>query len=140
MSMKTAVAVATAAKLFRGFADPTRLAILLALVDNEQRVKDLVEMIGGSQGNISGHVACLKECGLIIDRHEGRQVFYRAAHPRSSISSIAQNTCWQRPANRSNCARTIGRAARRNLHQVTGRTSGFCGGQDRHATCRPTAQ
>ncbi len=81
MSMKTAVAVATAAKLFRGFADPTRLAILLALVDDEQRVKDLVEMIGGSQGNVSGHVACLKECGLIIDRHEGRQVFYRAAHP-----------------------------------------------------------
>ena len=32
MSMKTAVAVATAAKLFRGLADPTRLAILLALV------------------------------------------------------------------------------------------------------------
>lgn len=81
MSMKTAVAVATAAKLFRGLADPTRLAILLALVDNEQRVKDLVEMIGGSQGNVSGHVACLKECGLIIDRHAGRQVFYRAAHP-----------------------------------------------------------
>lgn len=80
MPMKTEVAVATAAKLFRGFSDPTRLAILLALVDGEQRVKDLVESVGGSQGNISGHVACLKECGLIVDRHEGRQVFYRAAH------------------------------------------------------------
>ena len=79
--MKTAVDVTTAAKLFRGFSDPTRLAILLALVDGEQRVKDLVEAMGGSQGNISGHVACLKECGLIADRHEGRQVFYRAAQP-----------------------------------------------------------
>lgn len=140
MSMKTAVAVATAAKLFRGFADPTRLAILLALVDDEQRVKDLVELIGGSQGNVSGHVACLKECGLIIDRHEGRQVFYRAAHPEILDPSIAQNSCWQRPANRSNCARTIGTSTRRDRHQVTGRTSGLCGGQDRHATCRPTAQ
>lgn len=80
MPIKTAVDVANAAKLFRGFADPTRLAILLTLVDGERRVKDLVEVVGGSQGNVSGHVACLKECGLIIDRHEGRQVFYRAAH------------------------------------------------------------
>lgn len=81
MPMKTAVDVAIAAKLFRGFSDPTRLAILLTLVDGEQRVKDLVEAVGGSQGNVSGHMACLKECGLVVDRHEGRQVFYRAAHP-----------------------------------------------------------
>jgi DNA-binding transcriptional ArsR family regulator len=73
--------VVTAAKLFRGFSDPTRLAILLALMDGELRVKDLMERIGGSQGNVSKHVACLKDCGLIVDRPEGRQVFYRAAHP-----------------------------------------------------------
>jgi len=81
MPMKTGVDVATAGKLFRGFSDPTRLAILLALVDGELRVKDLVEVVAGSQGNVSGHVACLKGCGLVVDRHEGRQVFYRAAHP-----------------------------------------------------------
>ncbi|MCB0995931.1 MAG: winged helix-turn-helix transcriptional regulator [Acidimicrobiales bacterium] len=81
MPTSTAVHVATAAKLFRGFSEPTRLAILLALVDGEQRVKDLVDTIGGSQGNISGHVACLKECGLVADRVEGRQIYYRAAHP-----------------------------------------------------------
>jgi DNA-binding transcriptional ArsR family regulator len=77
----TRVEVATAAKLFRGFSDPTRLAILLALIDGELRVKDLMERVGGSQGNVSKHVACLKDCGLITDRPEGRQVFYRAAHP-----------------------------------------------------------
>lgn len=54
---------------------------MLALVDGEQRVKDLVDTIGGSQGNLSGHVACLKECGLVADRVEGRQTYYRAAHP-----------------------------------------------------------
>lgn len=70
----------TAAKLFRGFSDPTRLAILLALMSGELRVKDLMEHVGGSQGNVSKHVACLKDCGLITDRHEGRQIFYRAAH------------------------------------------------------------
>jgi ArsR family transcriptional regulator, cadmium/lead-responsive transcriptional repressor len=78
----TRVDVQVAAKLFRGFGDPTRLAILeeLAGVD-ELRVKDLVDRLGGSQSNISGHVACLKDCGLVSDRPEGRQVFYRISGP-----------------------------------------------------------
>lgn len=69
------------AKLFRGFADPTRLAILAELADAELRVTDLVARLGGSQGNMSGHLACLKGCGLVTDRPEGRQVFYRIARP-----------------------------------------------------------
>lgn len=68
-----------AAKLFRGFGEPVRLAILTELVASERRVTDLVEKIGCSQGNISGHLACLKDCGLVLDRPEGRQVFYRIA-------------------------------------------------------------
>jgi len=71
-----------AARLFRGFADPTRIAILLALLDGERRVSDLVDAVGGSQSNVSGHLACLKECGLVLDRPgERRQVFYRLACP-----------------------------------------------------------
>lgn len=69
---------AVAARMFRGFADPTRVAILLELLDGERRVSDLVERVGGSQSNVSGHLACLKECGLVLDRGgERRQVFYR---------------------------------------------------------------
>jgi ArsR family transcriptional regulator, cadmium/lead-responsive transcriptional repressor len=68
-----------AAKLFRGLADPTRLGILLALVDGERRVSELVARIGCSQANVSGHLACLKDCGLVQDRPDGRQVFYRVA-------------------------------------------------------------
>ena len=67
------------AKLFRGFGDPMRLAILAALGDGELRVTDLVSQLRGTQGNISGHLACLKGCGLVLDRPEGRQVFYRIA-------------------------------------------------------------
>lgn len=73
--------VHVAAKLFRGFGDPLRLAILTELAENELRVTDLVERLRGSQGNISGHLACLKDCGLVADRPDGRQVFYRIAHP-----------------------------------------------------------
>ncbi len=73
---------ALAARLFRGLADPTRLAILLALLDGERRVTDLVEAVGGSQSNVSGHLACLRECGLVVDRPgERRQVFYRLSGP-----------------------------------------------------------
>ena len=74
--------ILTAAKLFRGFAEPNRLAILEALAtEGELRVTDLVTTIGGSQANISGHLACLKDCGLVTDRPEGRQVFYSIADP-----------------------------------------------------------
>ena len=75
-------AAATAAKVFRGFADPTRVAILLALLDGERCVSDLVGLVGGSQSNVSGHLACLRECGLVLDRPgQRRQVFYRLANP-----------------------------------------------------------
>lgn len=69
------------AKLFRSLGDPTRLAILQVLADGERRVGDLVTELGTSQPNISGHLACLKECGLVIDRPHGRAVYYSLAAP-----------------------------------------------------------
>ena len=78
--------VAPAATLFSGFADRTRLAILVELSAGERRVTDVVQAIGGTQGNVSGHLRCLKECGLVIDRPEGRQVFYRIA--RSEVLDV----------------------------------------------------
>lgn len=71
--------VAIAAQLFRGLSDPTRLALLLALLDGEQRVTDLVGRVGTSQANVSNHLSCLRECGLIAARPDGRQTFYRVA-------------------------------------------------------------
>lgn len=71
-----------AARLFRSLGDPTRLALLLTLAHGEQRVGDLVAEVGTSQSNVSGHLACLKGCGLVADRPgERRQVFYRIADP-----------------------------------------------------------
>jgi len=71
-----------AARLFHGLSDPTRLAILLALLEGERRVTDLVAAVGSSQPNVSSHLACLRECGLVVDRPaERRQVFYSIARP-----------------------------------------------------------
>ena len=79
-TIKSAADIATTAKLFCGFSDPTRLAIITTLTDGEQRVSDIVTTLHGSQGNISGHLKCLKECGLVADRRAGREVYYRIAH------------------------------------------------------------
>lgn len=75
------VSAELAAKLLRGCADPTRLAILLALQDGERRVVDLMAEVGSSQANVSGHLACLKGCGLVTDRQQGRASYYRIARP-----------------------------------------------------------
>jgi ArsR family transcriptional regulator, cadmium/lead-responsive transcriptional repressor len=72
---------ALAAKLFRGFADRTRLTILAELADGERRVTDLVERLDRSQSTVSTHLACLRDCGLVEARAEGRQMFYRVAFP-----------------------------------------------------------
>lgn len=80
--------------LFNGLADRNRLAIIRALavttpvgevagwpVGGELRVTDLVSLLGLAQGTVSGHLACLRDCGLVTARPEGRQMFYRLAHP-----------------------------------------------------------
>jgi DNA-binding transcriptional ArsR family regulator len=78
----TSVDLSVAARLFHGLSDPTRLSILLALLDGERRVTDLVAAVGSSQSNVSNHLACLRECGLVVDRPaERRQVFYSIARP-----------------------------------------------------------
>lgn len=74
-----ATPLTVAAKLFRGLGDQTRLGILLALAEGERRVVDLMEELGAAQSTVSGHLACLKDCGLVTDRPAGRAVFYRLA-------------------------------------------------------------
>ena len=56
-----------------------RLAILQVLAGGERRVTDLVAELGTSQPNVSGHLSCLKECGLVVDRPQGRAVYYGLA-------------------------------------------------------------
>ena len=71
------------AKLFRGLADPSRLAILEALRSGERTVSELVEETSLSQPNASGHLACLKDCGLVTTRQEGRYSYYSLVDSRA---------------------------------------------------------
>jgi DNA-binding transcriptional ArsR family regulator len=76
------VSLALKAKLFRGLADPSRLAIVEALRSGEKAVSDIVQMTGLSQPNASSHLACLKDCGLVTSRQQGRYVYYSLADQR----------------------------------------------------------
>jgi ArsR family transcriptional regulator, cadmium/lead-responsive transcriptional repressor len=68
-----------AACLFRGLGDPTRLAILGHLALGEHRVRDLTEHLGLAQSTVSAHVACLRGCGLVEARAQGRATWYSLA-------------------------------------------------------------
>lgn len=70
-----------AVALFRSLADPTRLSIIRRLGQGEARVADLIEALGLAQSTVSAHVGCLRGCGLVTGRPEGRQVFYSLARP-----------------------------------------------------------
>ena len=70
------------AKFFRALGDPTRLQLLQAVKNNEKNVTALVELTGALQGRVSSHLACLRWCGYVATRKEGRQVFYRVTDRR----------------------------------------------------------
>ena len=73
--------LAAAVSLFHSLADPTRLAILQRLAAGERRVVDLTVDLDLVQSTVSSHLACLRDCQLIVARPEGRQMFYSLAHP-----------------------------------------------------------
>lgn len=70
------------AKLFRGFSDPARLAILNSLRSGPLPVGDVVARTGLSQSNTSNHLACLHDCGLVSREQDGRFVRYRLSDGR----------------------------------------------------------
>jgi DNA-binding transcriptional ArsR family regulator len=83
-----AAALTVASCLFHGFSDPTRLAILRHLALGEHRVVDLTAHLGLSQSTVSKHLACLRDCGLVIWRPQGRASMYSLAHPDASMALL----------------------------------------------------
>ncbi len=71
------------AKYFRGLGDPIRLRILeLLRADGELTVGQLVERLGLAQPKVSNHLACLRWCGFVEARRQGRTVYNRIADRR----------------------------------------------------------
>lgn len=77
-----------AASLFHALSDPSRLVILQHLQLGEHRVVDLTEHLGLSQSTVSKHLACLRECGLVGFRAEGRASVYSMNHSEEVIALL----------------------------------------------------
>ena len=81
MTAVIAAGVVPAVALFRSLGDETRLRIVARLAGGEARVVDLTGELGLAQSTVSKHLACLRGCGLVDYRAEGRQSFYALTRP-----------------------------------------------------------
>ena len=71
------------ARFFNGFANSTRLSILLLLAQRgDTKVGELVSALGAPQPRVSDHLRCLAWCGYVKVRREGRNAYYSIADDR----------------------------------------------------------
>jgi len=70
------------ARVFHGLSDPTRMRIVQLLLEGERNVGELVAALGVPQGRMSSHLMCLRWCGFVTTRREGRRVYYRISDTR----------------------------------------------------------
>ena len=75
------VELTPAAALFRSLGDPTRLAIVRRLASGPARVVELVDALGLAQSTVSKHLACLRDCGLVVSEPVGRASVFRLSQP-----------------------------------------------------------
>jgi len=91
------------AAYFGLLAEPTRLAILHTICNDEKSVSAIVEATGATQTNVSRHLGLLHAAGVVSRRRDGSSVHYRVADPvfvdicRSACVRIAARIDAQSP-------------------------------------------
>lgn len=70
---------AAVARLGHALSDPTRAAILLTLRGSAAYPSDLADALDVSRQALSNHLACLRGCGLVAGRPDGRRTRYELA-------------------------------------------------------------
>ena len=77
---------------FAALADPTRLAVIHALMTRgEQHVGAIVGAVESTHANVSKHLRILREAGLVARRKDGMQVYYRLDDPL--IKKLCELVC-----------------------------------------------
>ncbi|MCZ4657415.1 metalloregulator ArsR/SmtB family transcription factor [Dietzia kunjamensis] len=81
-------------RLGRAMADPTRSRILLTLLEHPAYPAGLARDLELTRSNVSNHLACLRDCGIVVAVPEGRQTRYEIADPHLawSLSSLVEVT------------------------------------------------
>ncbi|MEI9976478.1 MAG: metalloregulator ArsR/SmtB family transcription factor [Ignavibacteriota bacterium] len=80
--------MASILKSLRLAADPSRLRLLLLLEQEELSVAELQDILAQGQSRISTHLAQLKQAGLVDDRREGKNAFYRLTAPAELMNLL----------------------------------------------------
>jgi len=63
-------------EIFKGLANPTRIAIVEFLRDGEVSAGKLIRKLGIEQANASQHLAVLRAKRIVVGRKVGNQVYY----------------------------------------------------------------
>lgn len=76
-------------RLGRAMADPTRSRILMMLLDGPGYPAVLSRTLELSRSNVSNHLTCLRDCGIVVAEPEGRQTRYAIADPHLAAALTA---------------------------------------------------
>ena len=80
------------ARFFKGLGDSTRLRILDFLQQGERSAGEIVQHLELPQNQVSMHLGCLRWCGYVTTRRDGRYVFYSLADARvTKIVTLAHD-------------------------------------------------
>jgi DNA-binding transcriptional ArsR family regulator len=82
MAVSVGVDLDTLARVGTALADPTRRRVLVHLIDGPGYPAEMAEDFGATRANLSNHLTCLRECGLVTATAEGRRVRYELADRR----------------------------------------------------------
>lgn len=76
-------------RLGRAMADPTRSRILLTLLEGPSYPAVLARTLDLTRTNVSNHLACLRDCGIVVAEPEGRQTRYAISDPHLATALAA---------------------------------------------------
>lgn len=82
MAVLAPLDLATLARVGTALADPTRRRVLVQLIDGPGYPAEMAEEFGCTRANLSNHLTCLRECGIVTATAEGRRVRYELADDR----------------------------------------------------------
>ncbi|NUL44123.1 metalloregulator ArsR/SmtB family transcription factor [Citricoccus nitrophenolicus] len=81
-------------RLGRAMADPTRSRILLCLLEGPGYPGELAQNLSLTRSNVSNHLTCLRDCGIVVAEHQGRRTRYEIAdaHLSRALTALLEVT------------------------------------------------
>ena len=82
------------AEIFKAIGQPMRLAIMEILHENEMQAGRIAAQLGTDAPNVSRHLALLRKRGLVVDRKQGSNIFYRGTIPQlMQVHPVCRKGC-----------------------------------------------